>query len=85
MAKKMYVCPECNAQVRDLKGHTARMHSKSESETKTTAKTLELDVKTKKKEATQAQGYHCVDCGAAISKNQNPCPNCGTSLDWSQV
>jgi len=28
MSNKVYVCPKCQLQVKDLKGHTARIHDK---------------------------------------------------------
>jgi len=31
------------------------------------------------------QGYHCIDCGAFLTKGQSSCPDCGTHLDWSQI
>lgn len=88
----MYSCPHCHKQVKNLKKHIKRMHPDQvaqgeQPEPKTKVKTLELDVpKKKKEEKAEAPGYHCVDCGyKPISKGQNPCPNCGAHLDWSQV
>ena len=32
-----------------------------------------------------ATGYRCPECNLVIMKNTNPCPRCGTRLDWSEV
>jgi len=91
MTKKMYICPQCHAQVRDLKGHIARMHAeiKPVSEAKPEslkAKKLELDIKPKVKKAEPIQAYHCVSCGyTPISRGQSNCPQCGATFDWSQI
>jgi DNA-directed RNA polymerase subunit RPC12/RpoP len=78
-----------------LKEHIARMHTDKqpqneaapEPRTKSTGRQLELQVKTKAKREVETETivYYCVECGAALTKDQNPCPNCGTELDWSQV
>jgi len=85
----MYSCPHCHKEVKNLKKHLKRMHPDQVSRespaqgTKTKAKTLELDIKTKeKKEKVEESGYHCVDCGGALTKGQTPCPGCGATLDW---
>jgi len=91
MSKKTYTCPICHVQVKDLKGHTARMHPEKakpepKSQPKSTGKTLELAVKTKPKKETEETKYHCVNCGyKPLTKGQTPCPGCGATLDWSQV
>lgn len=46
--------------------------------------TLEIKVPPKKEKA-ERQGYHCLDCGFMLNEGENPCPNCGAHLDWSQV
>lgn len=88
MGKRTYICPICHIQVKDLKGHTARMHkgktTPPKSPPKTKGKTLELKTPAKK-ETTEPRGYHCIDCGAVVTKGQNPCPNCGAHLDWSSL
>ena len=88
MTKKYYICPQCHVQVRDLKGHQARMHAeiKPISEAKPIAKKLELDIKPKVKKAEPAQAYHCVSCGyTPITKGDSNCPKCGAAFDWSQL
>ena len=42
MPKFMYICPKCHKQVKDLKGHTARLHSGTPPEEKPRTRTLEL-------------------------------------------
>jgi len=90
VAKKIYMCPHCNVQVRYLKRHIARMHpetlktkTKREATPKTKGKKLELKTPLKKSlEKAVEQGYHCVDCGGSLTKGQTPCPGCGATLDW---
>lgn len=87
----MFTCPQCHKNVKDLKGHLARVHPEGTAEKtvatkKPTGKKLELAVKARpKEEKPAASKYHCVDCGAAVTKGQTPCPSCGAGLDWSQV
>ena len=89
----MYTCPKCHKQVKDLKSHLKRMHPGNEPKVdpvpEAAGKNLELVLKekaeSKLKDNEVAKGYHCVDCGAALSQGQTPCPNCGHSLDWSQL
>jgi len=92
----MYSCPHCSKNVKNLRKHIKRMHpdqvakgEQPKAEPKTSVKTLELNVKPPEKKEpkkeSEVQGYHCIDCGALITKGQNPCPNCGTYLDWSQA
>lgn len=86
MAKTTYVCPDCHRQVKDLKGHQARVHSKAEPELKTTGKSLELKIeKPEAKAEPEAKIYHCVECGTAISYRQLQCPGCNTGLDWGSL
>ena len=30
-------------------------------------------------------GYHCLACDFMLTEGENPCPNCGAQLDWSQA
>lgn len=30
-------------------------------------------------------GYRCPRCSLVIRRNTNPCPRCGTGLDWAGV
>ncbi len=89
-SKRTYKCPYCHQWFRDVKGHIARMHKgespeqKAEAEPKGKGKTLELKTPPKKEKTETAQGYHCIDCGAAVTKGQNPC-SCGATLDWSSL
>ena len=89
MSKKTYICPICHVQVKDLKGHTARMHPekpKPEVKVKPTGKTLEFKTPLEKSlEKAEKQGYHCVDCGGPLTKGETPCPGCGAHLNWSQA
>ena len=94
MSKVYYVCPHCHKSVKDLKSHIARLHpdqvdNKTQPEkTKPTTKGKQLEIEkpeTKTKEKESAGAYHCLGCGATVSKGQNPCPSCGQALDWSQV
>jgi len=64
--------------------------SYSQLKPKVTGKVLELKVEKPQKPETKAEppgkGYHCVDCGySGLKRGQNPCPQCGTQLDWSKV
>jgi len=97
MAKKVYMCPHCNVQVRYLKRHIARMHpeqaaakrshrKKPVEATPTKGKKLELKTPLKKSvEKAVERGYHCVDCGGLLTKGQTACPGCGTTLDWRGI
>jgi len=89
----MYSCPHCNKQVKNLKKHIKRMHPDQVKKEPAEKKTgLQFEVKKPKeppkpKEPTEpaASGYHCVDCGGPLEKNQAVCPNCGARLDWSAI
>ena len=93
----MYVCPHCQKQVKDLKGHIARAHpdkvrgEKPAVQNEPKGKVLELVLEAKAEKSKEpgsepvAALYHCVDCGAGLTKGQNPCPSCGAHLDWSQL
>jgi len=84
--KATYTCPVCNRIVKDLKAHTKRMHPGGDPPLeKVKGKKLEFEVPKEKEKKEKSQGYHCIDCGAGVSKGQTPCPSCGTQLDWSQV
>lgn len=86
MSKKIYTCPDCNVQVKGLAAHRARMHPDTAKPTpKPKGKTLEIKPPPKKEELgprAADKGYHCVDCGGALSKGQTPCPACGARLNW---
>ena len=30
-------------------------------------------------------GYHCIGCGGSVSLNENPCPKCGSELNWAAL
>ena len=87
MTKRTYTCPVCHANVKDLKGHIARMHPESPAPAKkTTAKKLELAPQPKpKEEKPGSSGFHCIDCGQTLTRGQTPCPGCGHPLDWSRL
>jgi len=88
----MFTCPHCSKVVKNLKKHIKRMHPDKVKEETTEKKTgLQFEVKkpkeTKVKEEieTAASGYHCVDCGGPLEKDQAICPKCGARLDWSAL
>jgi len=88
----MYSCPHCHKEVKNLKKHIKRMHpDQVEKGPESKTKGLQFEVKkpkeTKAKEETEtaASGYHCVDCGGPLEKDQAICPKCGARLDWSAL
>jgi len=89
MARKTYICPHCNVQVKDLKGHIARKHPEKVDNTeivepKSAPKAQRFEIKPDTKKENEAV-YHCVDCGGSLTKGVAQCPGCGTNLDWGQL
>jgi len=93
-----YTCPDCHKVVKDLKKHMQRIHKKpdakeTESNMTPAAESTESDenmenfeiVPPKKTNDKESAKYHCVDCGAELTKNQTPCPGCGAGLDWGTL
>lgn len=83
----MYICPECQKQLKtkkSLASHLANVHGKKpggSSEPSAEVQTLTIE----KPGGPKAEGgFHCVDCGATLTKGQTPCPNCGVALEWSE-
>ncbi len=87
-----YQCPECKKNLKtkkSLKRHIETQHqSKEEPKDKKNIKVLEIKAPKKKKpttEETESGGYHCNNCGATLTKGQDPCPACGEALNWEGI
>jgi len=81
-----YKCDKCDKYFTSKKkktDHERRAHPATEQPNKPA--TLEVKPPAKKTKEKPATGYHCVDCGASVSKGQDHCPSCGAHLDWSQI
>ena len=81
-----------HAEVRDLKGHTARMHPETQDKPDVTQETPEsevelehLEIAHSSKAESEAIQYHCVDCGERFGGKPDTCPKCGANLDWEAV
>ena len=94
-----YKCSQCDKffpSVKKKTDHERRVHPKAETpitpvteskltpEPKVKGKTFEVKAPTKREKQETSQSYHCVDCGATVTKGQSSC-SCGATLDWSQL
>ena len=88
--KASYTCPECYKAVKDLPGHLARVHGKTQTQIETTSETttkkeLEtLEIENEDKQENEPT-YHCVECGATLTKGVAACPNCQEPLQWPEA
>lgn len=91
-----FTCPVCKKKCKNLKMHTQIMHPTSGGTPKTgkekPAKDVSMELPesqdfelTKPDKKTATAQYHCVDCGAPLTKGQTPCPGCGNPLEWGTL
>ncbi|MBA7570238.1 hypothetical protein ES708_11986 [subsurface metagenome] len=90
-----YKCDQCDPPkywdtLAKLRGHERKVHKEEKGasgndESASGAQTLEIKAPAKKAPAPAAQGYHHIECGAALSKGQTTCPDCGEKIDWSDI
>lgn len=89
-----YKCDKCDKYFTSKKkktDHERRVHTATEqpgapaTEQPGTPATLQVKPPPQKTKEKAATGFHCVDCGASVTKGQDRCSSCGCHLDWSQV
>jgi len=81
-----YKCDDCEKLFTTKKkrsDHQRRMHPATEQPNAPEKLVIKTPPKKEKKEA--ATGYHCIDCGKTVTKDEDRCPGCGAHLDWSQL
>lgn len=82
-------CPYCEATVKGLASHIRRQHPDKipnltpDPEPEPNTQDLNLAVPPEAK--ADENIYHCIDCGKPVTKGSATCPNCHTTLNWSEV
>lgn len=84
-----FQCLECQKVLKtkkSLKRHMETQHHSPKEPAGKEIKILEIKMPATKKPASpEPKGYHCNNCGAALSKGQTPCPACGEALNWEGI
>jgi len=71
-----------------LRRHEGRVHDKDKGKSaagSAAAPIFEVKKPSKKTNAPEPGGYHCNNCGAPLTKGQDPCPACGEELNWEGI
>jgi hypothetical protein len=97
MAKAVFTCPQCQKVVRDLAGHTRRLHAAGPGSAGPGPDPVAagqdpgpdpgpapevLTVLKPTKHGAASVAYHCVDCGADFTGQVPKCPGCGANFNW---